>query len=103
MKVLLVDDEPDIRKVGRLSLVGVGKFEDFLDAGALEGIELAHSQRPDLILMDIMMPGMDGLAALAALKDDPEWATIPVIFMTAKVQRGEMEQYLAAGGHRRHP
>jgi len=50
-----------------------------------------------------MMPGMDGLAALAALKDDPEWATIPVIFMTAKVQRGEMEQYLAAGGHRRHP
>ena len=103
MKVLLVDDEPDIRKVGRLSLVGVGKFEDFLDAGALEGIELARSQRPDLILMDIMMPGMDGLAALAALKDDPEWATIPVIFMTAKVQRGEMEQYLAAGGHRRHP
>lgn len=97
MKVLLVDDEEDIRKIGRLSLQSVGKFETVLASSAAEAIALARSERPDLILMDMMMPGMDGLEALAELKRLPELKAIPVLFMTARVQRDEVEQYLRLG------
>lgn len=97
MKVLLVDDEPDIRKIGRLSLEGVGKMHAILAASAPEGIALARSEKPDVILMDMMMPGMDGAMALAELKSTPELASIPVIFMTAKVQRSEVDHYLRLG------
>ena len=97
MKVLLVDDADDIRKIGHLSLTAVGKFQAMLAASAIEGIALARSERPDLILMDMMMPGMDGLSALAELRQDPELKHIPVIFMTAKVQRSEVEHYLSMG------
>jgi len=97
MKILLVDDEEDIRKIGRLSLVGVGKFQACVAASAAEAIELARTEHPDLILMDMMMPGMDGLAALAELQRIPELKTIPVLFMTAKVQRSEVDRYLKVG------
>ncbi|MDP3505637.1 MAG: response regulator [Myxococcales bacterium] len=97
MKVLLVDDEEDIRKIGRLSLQAVGKFETVIASSAAEAIALAASERPDLILMDMMMPGMDGLEALAELKRDPALAAIPVLFMTARVQRTEVDQYLRLG------
>jgi CheY-like chemotaxis protein len=97
MKVLLVDDEEDIRKIGNLSLTAVGKFDTVLAGSAEVGIQLARSEQPDIILMDMMMPGMDGLAALAALRATPETAHIPVIFITAKVQPSEVEHYLAMG------
>lgn len=97
MKVLLVDDQEDIRKIGRLSLEAVGKHQVLVAANAAEAIYLAWSERPDLILMDMMMPGMDGLAALAELRRTPELRSIPVLFMTAKVQRSEVEHYLGAG------
>ncbi|HVE85183.1 MAG TPA: response regulator [Myxococcales bacterium] len=96
MKVLLVDDQEDIRKIGRLSLEAVGKHQVMLAANAAEAIHLARSQ-PDLILMDMMMPGRDGLSALAELRTTPELSAIPVLFMTAKVQRSELEHYLQAG------
>ncbi len=96
-KVLLVDDEPNIRKIGELSLKKVGKWEVVLAASGPEGLELATRERPDLILLDVMMPGLDGPATLAELKKSPETAAIPVIFMTAKVQKQEVERYLAAG------
>jgi len=97
MKVLLVDDEDDIRKIGHLSLTAVGKFEVLMAPSATEGLALARTHKPDLILMDMMMPGMDGLSALAQLRADSELSTIPVIFMTAKVQRSEVEHYLSVG------
>lgn len=97
MKVLLVDDEEDIRKIGRLSLEAVGKFHTLVAASAAEGLALAASERPDLILLDMMMPGMDGLGALAVLKADPALRSIPVVFMTAKVQRSEVAHYLEVG------
>lgn len=97
MKVLLVDDEDDIRRIGHLSLTAVGKFQAVLAASAADGIELAKREKPDLILMDMMMPGLDGLSAIAVLKDDAELRDIPVIFMTAKVQRSEVEHYLKVG------
>jgi len=97
MKVLLVDDQEDIRKIGRLSLESVGKLQTLVAASAAEALQLARSERPDLILMDVMMPGMDGLAALAELRRIPELSAIPVMFMTAKVQGSEVERYLRAG------
>jgi two-component system OmpR family response regulator len=97
MKVLLIDDEEDIRKVGHLSLEKVGKFQTLIAACGREGLDLAASNRPDLILMDMMMPGMDGLTALAELRQTPALREIPVIFMTAKVQRNEIARYISMG------
>ena len=97
MKVLLVDDEEDIRKIGRLSLEAVGKFQTVVAATAAEALALAAAEHPDLILMDMMMPGMDGLAALAALRRVPTMKAIPVVFMTARVQRIDIAHYLSAG------
>lgn len=97
MKVLLIDDEEDIRKVGRLSLEAVGHFETTVAASAREGIDLAKADRPDCILMDMMMPGMDGVTALAELKSTPELQDIPVLFMTAKVQPSELAFYRDSG------
>jgi diguanylate cyclase (GGDEF)-like protein len=97
LKVLLVDDEEDIRKIGRLSLEAVGKMQTVLAGSAAEAFELALAERPDVILLDIMMPGMDGLAALARVQKMPELRDIPVLFMTAKVQRTEVDHYLSVG------
>lgn len=97
MKVLMIDDDDDIRKVGRLSLQAVGKFEAQFAASGQEGIELARQERPDVILMDVMMPGMDGPTTLGTMRTLPELRTIPVVFLTAKVQRAEVDQYLALG------
>jgi two-component system, OmpR family, response regulator len=97
MKVLLIDDEEDIRKIGRLSLEAVGKFETTVAASAAEGIALAKASLPDLILMDMTMPGMDGLAALAELQATPGLERVPVLFLTAKVQHEEIEHYVSVG------
>ncbi len=97
MRVLLIDDEEDIRKVGRLSLEAVGQFDTAVAASAREGFDLARSSRPDVIVMDMMMPVVDGLAALAELKSSPELNDIPVIFMTAKAQHAEIAFYLECG------
>lgn len=97
MKVLLIDDEEDIRKVGQLSLEAVGHFETFLANSGRAGLELAAAGRPDVILLDMMMPGMDGMTVLAELKATADLEAIPVIFMTAKVRREEVARYLAAG------
>jgi CheY-like chemotaxis protein len=96
-KVLMVDDEPDIRKIGQISLAHVGGWEVVLAASGPEGLEAARRERPDLILLDVMMPGMDGPATLAALRAEEATRDIPVIFMTAKAQRAELERYVALG------
>ncbi len=97
MKVLMIDDEEDIRRVGKLSLEAVGHFETTIAASAREGIDLAMADRPDFILIDRMMPGMDGVAALAELKSSPDLKDIPVIFMTASAQPSEVASYLEKG------
>lgn len=97
MKILLVDDEADIRKVAQLSLTAIGKFTTVTASSARQAIELAATEHPDLILMDMMMPGMDGLSALAELRSSPELQAIPVVFFTAKVQQQEIDHYLRVG------
>jgi two-component system OmpR family response regulator len=96
-KVLLVDDEPDIRRIAELSLRAVGKWDVSLASSGAEALTVAASYQPDVILLDMMMPGMDGVTALAQLRAQPETAHIPVIFVTAKVQRQEVAEYLALG------
>jgi CheY-like chemotaxis protein len=96
-KVLMVEDEPHIRRIGELSLRGVGKWEVVLASSGAEGIERATVEQPDVILLDVMMPGMDGPTTLAELRAQPNTAMIPVIFITAKVEKHEVERYLSLG------
>lgn len=97
MKVLLVDDEIDIRKIGRMSLERIGGFQAEVAASVAEALLLARQFRPDVILMDMMMPDIDGLAALAMLRAQPDLAAVPVVFLTARVQTSDVRQYIAAG------
>jgi CheY-like chemotaxis protein len=96
-KVMMVDDEPHIRRIGELSLKGVGKWQVVLAGSGKEAIDLARREQPDVILLDVMMPGMDGPATLAELRDSTDTAGIPVIFLTAKAQRHEVERYRMLG------
>lgn len=97
MKILLVDDDPDVRKLAKFTLEVIGKHQTVMASSALEGIALATSEQPELILLDLMMPGMDGLAALAELRQNPALASIPVILMTASVHRFESNNYKDLG------
>ena len=97
MKVLLVDDEADIRRIASLSLSGVGGMEVAQADGGSEGIRKAREDRPDVILLDLMMPVLDGLATFRALRDDPETSEIPVVFLTAKTVSSEMERLKSLG------
>ncbi len=97
MKVLIVDDEADIRRIGELSLQSVEGWDVLLAENGAQGMETAKAHNPDLILMDMMMPEMDGLTVLGQIREDPELESTPVIFMTAKVQRDEVARYLEAG------
>lgn len=95
--VLMVDDDPDIRKICRLSLSSVGKWRVQLASDGIEALELASKERPDLVLLDVMMPGMDGPTTLGKLREIPWMVDVPVILMTAKVQTHEVEKYLELG------
>lgn len=94
-KVLIIDDDPDIREVTQLSLEVSRGWQIITAISGLEGIEIAIAEQPDLILLDVMMPGLNGVATLQRLKQHPKTQPIPVIFLTAHVQvtKTEREQY----------
>ena len=96
-KILLVDDDDDLRHIGRISLTQVGGFEVIEATSGIEALELARSEQPQLVLLDVMMPGMDGVTTLLKLRDDGATADIPIIFMTAKAQKREVEHYQVLG------
>jgi len=96
-KVLLVDDEDDIRTIGQLSLSRVGGWQTVLGASGAEAITKAAAEQPDLILLDVMMPGMDGPTTFTQLRAQEATATTPIIFMTAKIQKQEVARYLELG------
>lgn len=96
-RILLVEDEPDIQEVARLALESFGKFEVHVCGGGAEALQKGPELQPDLILLDVMMPGMDGITTLKLLKEHKVLANIPVIFMTAKAQPSEMENYIKIG------
>jgi CheY-like chemotaxis protein len=84
MKVLVVDDEDDIRRIARLSLAAVGGMDVCEASSGPVALELARRENPDVVLLDMMMPGMDGVATFRALREQPETAQTPVVFLTAK-------------------
>lgn len=96
-RILLVDDDPDIQTVTSLALGSFGGFTVKACGSAREALDFAPSFKPDLILLDVVMPGMDGARALRALRDLPTVAGVPVIFMTARVQPKEVRAYQNMG------
>jgi CheY-like chemotaxis protein len=97
MKVLLIDDEPDIRRVARLGLTRVGGMEVVEASSGAEGLVKAREERPDAVLLDVMMPGLDGPSTLARLREDPATAGVPVVFLTAKAMAAEVDRLKALG------
>lgn len=98
-KVLVVDDEPHIVRLVSFALSNHGF--DVIDASDGEqAIEIARRERPDIILMDVMMPVMDGLEASRRLKGDPETAAIPIVMLSAKSQKYEQAAGLEGGAER---
>lgn len=96
-KILHVEDEPDIQEIARLALETIGGFTVETCSSGQEALEGVSAFRPDLILLDVMMSGMDGPTTLGELRKLPETAKTPIIFMTAKVQSGEIDQFKGMG------
>lgn len=96
-RILLVEDEEDIRRIARMSLERIGGFEVEECPLGVHARETATRFAPDLILLDVMMPGMDGPSTLTDLRSDDATRAIPVVFMTAKVQPQEKERFIGLG------
>lgn len=96
-RILYVEDEPDIQAVAKLALEMVGGFQVMICSSGQEALDKVEDFAPDLILLDVMMPGMDGPTTLQRLRADSATAAIPVIFLTAKVQPTEVAQFQAMG------
>ena len=96
-KVVLCDDDPDTRAIGEMSLRDVGGWDVFCVSDGFAALDAARSEDPDLILLDIMMPKLDWPGTFAKLRDDPQCARIPVVFMTAKAQSHELRGYTELG------
>jgi two-component system OmpR family response regulator len=95
--VLLVEDDPDIRSLAALALRRIGGFEVEECASGSEALSVARVFRPDVVLLDVMMPTMDGPSVLRALRQLPETADTPVIFLTARVQPRDVASYRSLG------
>ncbi len=96
-RILYVEDEASIRTIAVTVLEAVGGFTVITCASGKQALEAAPGANADLILLDVMMPEMDGPATLKALREIPQTAQTPVIFMTAKVQVGEIAHYKSLG------
>jgi CheY-like chemotaxis protein len=88
--ILSVEDEPDIQAVIKLSLETVGGFHTTICSSGEEALKLVEHLKPDLIMLDVMMPTMDGPATFAALREIDGVKDIPIVFMTAKVMQDEV-------------
>ncbi|MFV1951755.1 MAG: response regulator [Nitrospinota bacterium] len=96
MKILIVDDNQSNREL-IVNIIKILQF-DFIEAlNGEEAVDIAKRERPDLILMDIAMPGMDGFEATRQIKAGPATSDIPIIALTAKAMRGDQERILEAG------
>lgn len=96
-KILYVEDELDIQVIARISLEDLGGFEVKFCNNGFEAIKEAEAFKPDLILLDVMMPDLDGPETLKALRKFPGIKNVPAIFLTARVQNKELEEYKKLG------
>ncbi|MGF1523088.1 MAG: response regulator [Leptolyngbyaceae cyanobacterium] len=96
-QVLVVDDDDGVREIIQLSLETVARWKVLPAASGREGLVMAKAQKPDLILLDVMMPGEDGIAIFQQLQADAETQLIPTILLTAKAQLSERKAFMAMG------
>lgn len=97
MKVLIIDDEEDIRSIASMSLGILGGIDVVEADGGEDGISKAAVENPDAILLDMMMPGLDGPSTLVKLRANEATKNIPVIFLTARAMNSEMEKLKQMG------
>lgn len=95
--IFCVDDEDDILEVVKLSLEAIGGFTVSTCSGSQNCISAIENAQPNLVILDVMMPNMDGPTTLGLIKKNDKINKIPVIFMTAKVQQSEIDEYLSMG------
>ncbi|HHP7231995.1 MAG TPA: response regulator [Xenococcaceae cyanobacterium] len=96
-RILFIDDEEDIRILASFCLELEAGWEMMTASSGQEGIAIAETEQPDAILLDVMMPELDGLQTLAKLRVNPKTKDIPAIFITAKVQASDRRRFYAAG------
>jgi len=96
-KILVVDDDPDTREILDARLKACG-YDVFLASDGFKALEIIRENRPDLILLDVMMPEIDGFTVCKFLKDKEETKDIPVIFLTAKDQLQDVDKGFKSGG-----
>lgn len=96
-KILHVEDEPDIQIIAQIALENIGGFTVKTCSTGNEALQVVQEFKPDLILIDVMMPDMDGPTTLKSLREIPEFADTPIIFMTARAQLHEISNYKKEG------
>jgi two-component system, OmpR family, response regulator len=96
-RICYVEDDEDIRRIVRMSLERVGKMTVELVGDPMAAIEAMTAFRPDLVMLDWMMPGMDGPTLFRQMKLRPETAALPVVFITAKASEKELEELQTMG------
>lgn len=92
-RILVVEDDADIQVIAQMVLEEVGGYEVQICESGAQALERVRSWTPDLLLLDVMLPVMDGPAILAAIRALPSLSRVPAIFMTAKVQPDEVQAY----------
>jgi CheY-like chemotaxis protein len=96
-RILIVDDEDDIREVAALSLETVAGYDVITASSGAAAVSIAAEQQPDAIVLDVMMPEMDGPTTFQKLRAQASTASIPVVFLTAKVQPSERARFSSLG------
>lgn len=96
-RILLIDDEDDIREVAQTSLELMGGWDVITASSSQEGLIKAQAEQPDAVLLDVMLPDMDGPTTLQELQANPATSQIPVIFLTAKVQASDQRRFASLG------
>jgi two-component system, OmpR family, response regulator len=98
-RLLYVDDEPDIRTIANISLAQLGHYDVRVCASGQEALDTVSDYDPDLILLDVMMPGLDGPMTLKRFREMRKMDDVPIVFVTARAQKDEVKSYFEIGAY----
>ena len=96
-RILYIEDEPDIQKIVQICLENIGGYKVSLANDGVEGLQMMLAEKPDLILLDVMMPKIDGPTMLKRIRKISEFNDVPIVFITAKVGHADKASYLTQG------
>lgn len=97
LRIMLVEDDPVVAEIVQMTLEDLGGFQVSHFFGGQDAIDALDDVSPDVVLMDVMMPGMDGLSSMLHIHKIPKYSALPIIFMTAKTQAHEQASYIEKG------